>query len=181
MVTSALLSSAGDSFVQLFADMSALVYVLFIIGFILCVVEMFTPGFGVSGTLGGIAIVAAIVVRMLQGGDMWMLLYMLLICCTFATVAIILVARSIKKGRLGKSSMFDVDSSVPTGMTEGTRDYTALVGAQGTTVTMLRPIGQADIGGTIVDVVANNSFIDCGVAVQVVAVEGGTITVSLTK
>lgn len=181
MITSALLTSAGDSFVALFTEMTALVYVLFILGFILCLVEAFTPGFGFAGSLGGIALISAIVVRMLQGGDAWMLLYMVLICTTLAVVALVLVARSIKQGRLSKSNMFNVDSSVPTGVTEGTKDYTSLVGATGTTISMLRPVGQADIGGAIVDVVANTSFVDSGVAVEVIAVEGGIVRVNPTK
>ncbi len=181
MITSALLTSAGDSFVALFADMSAIVYVLFIIGFLLCLVEAFTPGFGVAGTLGSIAIISAIVVRMVQGGDAWMLLYMVVICTALAVLALVLVSRSIKHGRLGKSSMFSVDSSVSTGITEGTRDYSSLVGAVGTTISMLRPVGQADIGGTVVDVVASTSFVDSGVEVEVIAVEGGTIRVNPTK
>lgn len=181
MLTNALFASAGDSFVTLFTEMSALVYVLFIVGFILCIVEMFTPGFGVAGTLGGVAVTAAIIVRMVQGGDMWMLLYMLLIATTFAVTCIILVARSIRQGKLAKSSMFNITSSVSTERTEGTKDYSALLGATGTTLTVLRPVGQANIEGSIVDVVANNAFIDSSVTVTVVAVEGSTIKVSPIK
>ncbi len=181
MLTNALFASAGDSFVALFAEMSALVCILFILGFVLCLIEAFTPGFGVAGSLGGIAIVAAIVVRMLDGGDAWMLLFMLLICSALAVTALVLVSRSIKQGKLSKSNMFNVESSVPTGITEGTCDYTALVGATGTTISMLRPVGQAEIGGSVVDVVANTSFVDSGVAVTVIAVEGGIIRVNPTK
>ncbi len=181
MLTSALLTSAGDSFVALFAEMSALVYVLFILGFVLCCIEAFTPGFGVAGSLGGVAVIAAIVLRMIDGGNAWMLLYMLLICSAIAITALVLISRSISSGRLGKTSMFAVDSSVPTGITEGTSDYSHLVGATGNTISMLRPVGQAEIGGSVVDVVASTSFIDSNVEVTVVAVEGGIIRVNPTK
>lgn len=177
ILTNISMMTAWDSFVKLFTEMSAVVWVLFIVGIILSCIEMLTPGFGVFGGVGIAAIVAAIIVRMVQGGDLWMLFYMLLIATALFITLILVVSRSIKKGKLSKSDMFNVDSSVPVGHTESTKNYTYLLGCRGKSLTMLRPIGQANINGEILDVVANNGFIDEDSDIEVIFVEGITIKV----
>ncbi len=46
---------------------------LFIVGVIFCAIEMCTPGVGFFGICGIILVVAGIVVRMVCGGDVYML------------------------------------------------------------------------------------------------------------
>ena len=171
-------ANAWQSFVQLFAEMSPWVYGLFILGIIFCVVEIAMPGFGVFGILGLVMLIIAITWRMIAGGNAWMLLFMIAISGTIIGVSFVLVGRSIRQGKLGKTEIFNVGTAVSTGVTEGTKDFSSLVGAQATTINALRPIGQARFeDGSIVDVIAQNGFIDAHQRVKVILVEGQRVVV----
>ena len=87
ILTSLLASAAGDSFVRLFTEMNSWTIVLFILGIIFCLIEMFVPGFGFFGISGIVMIVAGIIVRMVSGGDLYMLLYMILIALALFALA----------------------------------------------------------------------------------------------
>lgn len=56
-------------------------------------------------------------------------------------------------------------------------DYTHLVGAQGVATTHLRPSGRAEIGGELIDVIADGQVIDRGQQVQVTAARAGRVLV----
>jgi membrane-bound serine protease (ClpP class) len=53
----------------------------------------------------------------------------------------------------------------------------ALVGRQGTTTTVLRPAGKAQIGEEFVDVVSDGPFISSGRPIEVISVEGTRVVV----
>lgn len=169
--------SFASEFVTLFSEMTPLVIILFVLGIIFCVIELFTPGFGVFGISGIVFIVVAIVLRMIDGGTLSMLLYMLLISGAIVGILFGVVTHSIKKGKLGKTAIFSVKPSVPEGKTEGTQDFSSLVGNDGVAVTALHPVGRASFDGNTVDVVARDGFVEQGKTVTVVAVEGQRVTV----
>lgn len=70
---------SDSSFARLFSEMNPFVIAMFIIGIVFCVIELLIPGFGFFGISGIVLVCAAIVVRMVMGGDALMLLYMLLL------------------------------------------------------------------------------------------------------
>lgn len=171
-----LLNLLNGSFVTLFTEMTVYVMILFIVGIIFCCIEVFTAGFGVFGIIGLVSFVASLIIRMVQGGDALMALYMILIAGICVGISIGVMFLLLKNGKL-KNSIFDVGTAVPTNITEGTKDYTHLVGQVGTTQNFLRPIGQARFGTEIVDVVANSGFIDKDQHIKVVSVEGQLVKV----
>ena len=177
ILTTLLFDTAGDSFVKLFTEMNAWTIVLFILGIIFCAIEACTPGFGFFGIAGSIMIVAGIIVRMIFGGDLYMLLYMVLIALILFGLLFFLASLMIRKGRIGKTAIFNVGTAVPEDITEGTRDYSGLVGKTGVVTTVLRPAGKVDVDGEIVDVVARDGFVEKGANVKVLAVEGAKIIV----
>ena len=177
VLTMLLDASAGDSFVRLFTEMNAITIAVFALGIIFCAIEMFVPGFGFFGISGSILIVVGIVLRMIFGGDLLMLLYMVLIALVLFTLTFWLFSHLITKSKLSKTALFHVDSAVPTGITEGTRDYSSLLGQAGVAETMLHPIGRANFNGDMVDVVARDGYIAQGANVIVTQVEGQRIVV----
>ena len=94
-----LFAGIGESFVKLFSEMSALVIVLFVLGILLCVIELFSPGFGVFGISGIALIVIAIIIRMVNGGDLYMLAYMFLFSLLFLGGIFAIISRSARKAR----------------------------------------------------------------------------------
>ncbi len=170
-------SFADSSFARLFTEMNAWAIALFVLGIILCAVEMFVPGFGICGISGIILVIAGIVVRMVCGGDVYMLLYMVLIALVLFVIMFVVASTLIRKSKLGKTAIFNVGTAVPEDITEGTRDYSRLVNKTGVTTTVLRPSGKVDFDGEVFDVVARDGFIEAGASVKVLEVEGQKITV----
>lgn len=166
-----------ESFVLLFTEMDTIVYVLFIVGIVFCCIELCIPGFGAFGILGCIALVLGIVFRMVDGGNAYMFLFMVVFAVIIIGGMFWIVASSLKKGKLSKTKMFDVGTAVPTGITQGTKDYTSMIGKEGITLNLLRPIGTAEIDGQIVDVISKQGVIEGGKNVEVIAVEGQRIVV----
>ncbi len=166
-----------DSFVRLFTEMDAIVAVLFILGIIFSTIEIFVPGFGFFGITGVILFVAGIVIRMINGGDALMLLYMLLIAGVFFIVCFWILSKSATKGRLSKTGIFNIGTAVPEDKTEGTKDFSYLLGKTGKTVTVLRPVGRARFDRDIVDVIALEGFIAEGEIVEVIETEGQRVVV----
>ena len=178
ILTSILLDSvAGDSFVRLFTEMNAWAIVLFVLGIIFCAIEACVPGFGFFGIAGSIMIVAGIIVRMVCGGDLYMLLYMVLIALVLFGLFFFVASLLIRKSKLGKTAIFNVGTAVPEDKTEGTRDYDYLIGKSGVVTTVLRPTGKAAIDGEVYDVIARDGFVEVGANVTVLSVEGQRIVV----
>ncbi len=170
-------SFAESDFVKLFTDMNPWCIGLFVVGLIFCLVEVFMPGFGFFGIGGGVCIVVGIILRLVTGGNGWMLLYMILIFTVILTAMALIMSKVMKKGKLSKSAMFNVDSSVSEGITEGTKNFAYLLDKVGTTQTVLRPVGKAVFDGEVVDVVARDGFISQNIQVKVIAVEGQRVVV----
>ena len=170
-------ATASDSFVRLFTEMNAWTIAVFVLGIIFCAIEMIVPGFGFFGISGTILVVAGIVLRMIFGGDLLMLLYMLLIAMALFILMFWVFSRLITKSRLSKTALFHVDSAVPTGVTEGTRDFSFLLGEVGEAETVLHPIGRACFNGGTFDVVARDGYIAKGAKVLVTYVEGQRVVV----
>ena len=180
-LTTLLASAAGDSFVRLFTEMNSWTIVLFVLGIIFCGIEMFVPGFGFFGISGTVMIGAGIVVRMIFGGDLYMLLYMILISLVLFVLAFWVISRAITKGRLSKTALFHVESTVPTGATEGTKNFEYLVGKSGVATTPLRPIGRAKFDNETLDVIARDGFIAENAKLTVVEAEGARVVVIENK
>lgn len=173
-----LLNTASDSsFVRLFTEMNGWTIVIFVLGLIFCAIEMFVPGFGFFGGCGIALLVVGIILRMVSGGDIYMLLYMVLIAMILVFLMCFVFSRMITKGRLGKTSIFNVGTAVPEDKTEGTRDFSALVGQEGVATTALRPIGKASIDGEVFDVVSRDGFVEAGASVTVIETEGQRVVV----
>ena len=177
ILTMLLETTAGDSFVRLFTEMNAWTIAVFVLGIIFCAIEMFVPGFGFFGISGTVLVVAGIVLRMIFGGDLLMLLYMVLIALVLFILMFWVFSRLITKSRLKKSALFSVDSAVPTGVTEGTLDFSNLIGEVGVAVTTLHPIGRANFSGGTFDVVARDGYIAKDANVLVTYVEGQRVVV----
>lgn len=168
---------ADSSFARLFTEMNGWTAAIFIIGMVLSAIEMFVPGFGACGIIGTVFVVAGIVLRMAFGGDLLMFLYMVLIALVLFILMFWVFSRLITKSRLSKSALFHTDATLPVGTTEGTKDFSTLVGREGRTETVLHPIGKISVDGETVDVVARDGYIDKDTTVAVIQVEGQRVVV----
>lgn len=164
----------------LFTEMGPAAAVCLIAGLIFIIIELIIPGFGFFGITGGLLLLAGIILRLIDGGNgnpVAQFFLMLLILILILGAAFGLVALAAKKGWLNRTFLVDTGRAVPEGHTEGTKDYSGLIGKTGTTATMLRPAGIAFIDGVRYDVVAQGEYIAKDKEIIVETVEGARIVV----
>ncbi len=171
--------------------------VFFIIGIALILLEfLIFPGLIIPGLVGIIFVIGAVIYSMadlypsVDGfsfptiQDLRLPFYTLFQAFGLTTLAILLIARFFPKrilfrnlekatvtgdGYLNDETIAGDRPSDPKG---------SLVGLKGKAVTPLRPSGVAMIGDRRVDVITQGEFIDAGIEVKVLAVEGNKLIVS---
>lgn len=160
----------------LFTEMSPWTIILLIVGSALIILDAFDTGFDITGISGLAAVIGGIVLRMINGGTLLMLVVMLLIVSVIVFLSVFLIFRSAEKGWLSRTALFDKTPAVPYDKTEGTPDYSSLIGMTGKTETVLKPVGKVKIDNTLYDAVCE-CFIEKGLMVEVIGTEGYKITV----
>lgn len=138
-------------------------------GLLLLLYEMFTPGMGFPGLLGGILLVAAVVLR---ADSLKMAAITLLLILIPLIVAAIIIFRSFSKGALSRSPIVLKESIEAESTPLGDADMQALIGREGVSLTPLRPSGMADFDGLRLDVASSGEFIPQGAKVRIDRVEG---------
>ena len=161
---------------QILGQLKWLMALLFILGALLIAIEFMMPGFGIAGTIGIISLLVGIVIAS-QVVTLPVLLGMIVIVLLLIAGLLIWAYRSaVKGGRISKTLLLNSRLDSEQGYTR-VRNEEELLGMEGVTLSLLRPAGQADIGGRRVDVVTEGEFIPKGVRVKVIKVEGFRIVV----
>lgn len=90
--------------------------------------------------------------------------------------------RSAKKGRLGKTPIFDTKTNLPVDYDlSGMMSNAKYVDKFGTVVTPCKPAGRIKIGEDEIDVVAKSGFVDVGTIVKVVEVSDNEVIVDVVN
>ena len=149
--------------------------ILIIAGLFLIGAEIFLPG-GVIGFIGGLCLLAAIVVGFvafgLQGGLLIALLIVIL-----SGVCLVVWVKYFPKTRMGKSLTLSDDGKT---FKSASPEFMDLLNKEGVALSILRPAGIAAIDGKRVDVIADGSWIESGKPIKVTRVEGVRILVRET-
>ena len=141
-----------------------------ILGIVLLAVEiMVIPGFGVVGILGVCSTVAGGALAWTRLGPLWGVA-----AIGVSLSAALLLIWAFPRTRLGKKFMLGESDA---GFRAPAAELAALLGHEGTAITMLRPSGTAEIDQRRVDVVTDGMFLDAGTPVRVVRVEGARVVV----
>jgi len=157
----------------LFAHPIALVAL--VAGYILLVVEMCIPGFGVPGVLGIVISILGIIT--MQPSPVQALI-VVVVFVALLCIALAICLRSASKGRLSKSRL--VLNEVAT-QSEAANELNYFVGKTGRAHTPLRPAGIAEFDGVKLNVVSEGDFVDKDLPVRVDRVEGKRIIVAEIK
>lgn len=156
------------------AGWSVLSLMCLIIGLGLMIAEMFTPGLGLMGTFGIIALIAAIVLSVHSLLDA---IFTLAIIFVVLFIAGFIVYRSFTKGRLANSSIVLSDRIDSASTSLDDAEIQGIVGKEGITTTALRPSGNAEIDGKRYDVVTSGEFIQKDTRITVERIDGLKILV----
>lgn len=159
----------------LFSHPAALVAL--ILGYVLLVVEMCIPGFGVPGVLG--ILLAVLGVITMQPTPLQALI-VVLVFVVLLCIALAICLRSAAHGRLSKSRLV-LNEVATKGDAPEANDLNYFIGKTGMAHTPLRPAGIADFDGVRLSVLSEGDFIERGVPVRVEKVSGTRIVVSRIK
>lgn len=146
---------------------------LFAVGLVFAVIEIFIPGFGFFGLAGGLAMVTGVFLALGGGAAavQWMALSVVL-----AIGAFVLLARRMPDSALWhRLELRDAETDAAGYAAQTVRRE--LLGCAGEAVTPLRPSGTIRLGLELVDAVSESEFIPAGVRVEVVGLRGGTVVV----
>lgn len=152
------------------------ILICFIFGVGLLVLEAFMPGFGLPGISGIVLEIVAIVMTWLNHGAV-AALGMTLIILSLIAIAISMSLRSATKGKLSRSKLILKDTENNESGYRSAEDMEVFLGREGVTTTVLRPTGMAEFDGVRLNVVSEGEFVQSGVKVQIVRVEGSRILV----
>ncbi len=144
--------------------------ILLVLALVLFILEILSPGFGLPGVAGIILLAADVLI---SAHNLREALIYGLIAGVIVLLFLLFGARLISKGRLPRKLILN----------QGEEDYrssedlSALVGAAGKALTVLRPAGLAELGGRRLDVVTRGEFLEKDSPLEVVETAGGRIVV----
>lgn len=150
---------------------------LLIVGFVLVVVEMYIPGFGVAGISG---IACLIVGVWLKSTSALEALVLSVVIIALLCVALSISIHSVSKGRLAKSKLVLNATATDANLIDE-NDLSFYVDKQGVTTTVLRPAGMGEFNGVKLNIVSDGEFIPSGENVRVKSVEGNRIVVERVR
>lgn len=138
----------------------------------LMIVEMFVPGFGLPGIMGLVFIGAGTVLAGVYHGTMAAVAVLLV---TIAVLAVLVswLMRRASKGELPHGDLFLKEREE----LHAGQDMQVLVGKKGVTTSVLRPAGIGDFDGVRLNVVTEGGFIERGMPIEIVSVQGARIVV----
>lgn len=147
--------------------------VLFVIGFLLIVAELFLPG-GIIGILGLAAIVGSFFLASDNPIHMGISILIALIISIVASIFMIKVLG--RKMSIFKKIILNDSTNTEQGYVSNV-NRVELLDKQGITLTQLRPAGKIRIEDEIIDAVSEGAFIQKDQKIKVIKVEGSRIVV----
>lgn len=157
-------------------NMNFWVALLFITGFVFVVIEMFHPGFGVPGVLGGILLILGVI---FAAQTFMQAIILIAIILAVLGVMFTIVLIQFTNGKMNYIILKEKQNKEQGYI--GTEDLNYFVGKEGITTSVLRPSGTGEFEGIRMDIVADGEFIDNDVKVKIAKVEGRRIVVKQLK
>jgi len=171
------------------------------VGFILLMIEIFViPGFGVAGFAGIVCILAGLFGLLVKNAPdeipwpdsayAWEVfldgLTAIIAGFLLFIVAAIVLAKYLDRIPLVQRFVLKTSNIGPKLTISQTsemhdQEIVVQIGQQGEVVSALRPAGRAKFGPSVIDVVADGTFIETGAAVRVIAVHGNRVVVRQVK
>lgn len=151
-------------------------------GFVLLVLEVFvTPGFGILGALGFVALLGGLGLSLVGVGATWEVILLatgrVVLSLLLALAAALAMLRVLPRLSFGRRLILETEIGADAGYASAPESDRRWQGKRGTAASPLRPAGLAHIDGERVDVVSDGEFIDAGAPLEVIRVDGNRIVV----
>jgi membrane-bound serine protease (ClpP class) len=146
-------------------------------GVLAIILEVFVPSAGIIGIAGLGSIIASIVIAFQRLGNLIGSVY-LAVVLVLVPVFIVLYFRFFPRSPVGRWLISQDRQDKEKGYSSFTPEkYVDLVGKEGTSLTILRPVGTVRIDGQKFSAVTGGEFIEKDKPVKVVKVEGSRVVV----
>ena len=163
----------GEIISAIGANVGAIHIILFALGIICLIIEMFEPGFGLFGGAGIVFMIVDVFVLADTFAQAVVLFLGVALIVLFFVITFFILA---SYGVLPKKLV--LDTAVMDG---GVKSSAVSVGDLGVTVTRLAPSGKGEFDGTVLDIVSGGEFIEKGQNVRITEVSGNRIVVCSVK
>ncbi|AXY25456.1 hypothetical protein CL176_05280 [Suicoccus acidiformans] len=150
-----------------------LLFLIFVLGIILIIAELYIPDFGILGLLGLAALMASL---FLNGQTIEQIILLLLGGLVVIVALGWLFIRADKTVNIGPGLVLETALDEQSGY-QSHRDYSDLTGQIGIAITDLRPVGRGEFAGQAYQVNSIEAFIAQGSTIQVQRVSQGSIYV----
>ena len=163
---------------------------MFIVGLILIAVEIFAiPGFGVTGVLGILFMVAGLTLSLvgkvgpgtfdIDMANLARAFFTVVIAFFLAIFGSILITKNLfnTKYAFGSRLALAKTQDVEEGYTTSTENYRSMIGKKGVAKSILRPAGKVEIDGDMYDATALTGYIEQGEKIVVVNYRTGQLIV----
>lgn len=161
----------GSQYVKGLVDLYQIA--IFLGGIICIILEVLLPTVGLLAALGVAAMLYSVVLAL--GGDV-NAIYAMLISFVAAIIIFALIIKRLPSSRLWAKIVLRDQSTAQRGYVSAAPQEN-LVGKEGEVLTELRPAGSALIEGAPVDVVSEGAYLEKGVQIRVIAVQGSRVLV----
>ena len=166
-----------NDFIALFSGYGAIPMIIMFAGVILCIVEVFVPGFGIFGILGGIFSVCGIVARSIMGATFAQILYMILVDVSLVCLSIIVMIISTRCGFIRHSSLVESKTSISVNYGKDNKQLLKMLGKTTFATTEFKPTGKFNYNGETYEATTYGEFIQKGEKIQIVEVKADKIFV----
>lgn len=150
-----------------------LVFIIFLLGILMLIVEFYVPDFGIIGMFGLLAISISLYMHLNDIGDVVLTLLAVILV---SAIGIIVPIKLGKDLAISNGFVLGTSSEKEKGYSSH-KDFTYLLGEKGVTVTALRPVGRGEFDGEYYEVVSSEDMIQSGTPIYVSKVEGAKIYV----
>lgn len=157
---------------------------IFVAGVVLLVVEVFfTPGFGLFGILGVLAIIGSAVLSLvgnlptIEMPDLWSAIRTVSFAIILTGILSVPIIKLVPKTTAWNRLILSTEHKQEEGYRATAHENEYLLGKKGVALTFLRPSGIALIESQRIDVIAEGDFIEKNSPLEVIQVEGNRIVV----
>jgi membrane-bound serine protease (ClpP class) len=172
----------------LLGTVGSLELILFVLGLVLLILEIFIiPGFGVAGISGIVLIALSLVLSMQEfviptfewQKDLFRRNILVVGVGVVSSLVLFgILAYSLPQLRLFSRLTLGESQNAESGYTvQSSEEVTRYMGKKGVAVTTLRPSGKAEFGEEVLNVEAEGEFLEAGTLIEVVEVSGNRILV----
>ena len=156
--------------IAILANITWVSILLLILGIGFVIIELYVPGIGIPGIIGGLALIAFIIITGQTATQRVILSGVLIVICAILFVIFFVL---LSRRRLPKSLILEASEEGFSGV----EDIPDLLGKIGIVLSTCRPAGNADFDGLKLDVVSRGEFIERDRKIEVIEVEGNRVVV----